>query len=109
MFIAHLRSHLSTARLSTRPLRAGVWPASARIVGHDLVVDGNSMLELARAIGTPCTRTSAAAAAATAGGERFASVIVTRVLAVDELPEGVLAPGSTRCSTRRSPSPRSAP
>ncbi|MFD4422318.1 hypothetical protein ACFWN7_12565 [Agromyces sp. NPDC058484] len=89
MTFTHLRSFLHVAAVEPFPtLAPGLWPASARLHGRDLLVDGNSMLAQVQAMGTPCARTSAATDAAP---ERFASVIATRVLAVDESADGTLA------------------
>ena len=68
-----LISHSPLARrTSTSSWAAEAWPASTAMRRHDVIVDGNSMLDVAAAIGTPCTRTSAAASTSH-GSDPFAS------------------------------------
>lgn len=70
------------------------WPAHTVHGPRDVEVAGLSMMAMAAEAGTPCVRNAAAVVPGSNGllsARRFASVVVTRVVAVERAEEGRLA------------------
>lgn len=98
MSLMHTLTHYARAR--RHPLDRRFWPLAARAVADDVLVVGESMVDMANSVGTPCTRVietgGPARTGADAGGEtpagdprRFCAVVVATVELVVPTADGV--------------------
>jgi len=94
MSLMHTLTHYARAR--RHPLDRRFWPLAARAVADDVRVVGESMVEMALSVGTPCTRvietdgrTEAAASIRAGEPRRFCAVIVAAVELVVPAADGV--------------------
>ncbi|MBM7832032.1 hypothetical protein JOE59_002737 [Agromyces cerinus] len=77
----------------TGPWSRDAWPEATVMEAGDVRISTISLLGVAASHGTPCVRNAAAVVPGTGGApspSQFASVVVTRVLAVETLPDDSL-------------------
>ena len=87
MSLMHTLTHYARAR--RHPLDRRFWPLAARAVDDDVLVVGESMVEMARSVGTPCTRVIETDARGEGEPRRFCAVIVAAVELVVPAADGV--------------------
>lgn len=94
MSLMHTVARYGRAR--RRPLDRRFWPMAARAVGDDVLVVGESMVDMAHSVGTPCTRvaeTDSPHRTGIDGGtdqpQRFCAVVVATVELVVPSADGV--------------------
>ncbi|MDN4640683.1 hypothetical protein QCD70_10550 [Agreia sp. PsM10] len=87
MSLMHTLTHYARAR--RHPLDRRFWPWAARAVADDVLVVGESMVEMARSVGTPCTRVIETYDRSEVEPRRFCAVIVAAVELVVPAADGV--------------------
>ncbi|KQP54035.1 hypothetical protein [Agreia sp. Leaf283] len=87
MSLMHTLTHYARAR--RHPLDRRFWPVAAKAVADDVLVVGESMVDMARSVGTPCTRVIEIDDRGEGDPRRFCAVIVAAVELVVPAADGV--------------------